>query len=68
MKRRKRGAYHKSINVTEEAEIKQFNENMIQRDGELKYQALYDYFRRCSTPEYSMGSNPRQINPEGEEC
>jgi hypothetical protein len=42
---RQRGAYHKQPNKRERAEIDELKKKLSERDGELKYQALLDWYR-----------------------
>ena len=65
---RKRGAYHKKPNAHEQREINEFLQTLEERDGNLRYQALIDYFRsKSSSSSFGVGHNPRSINPDGEE-
>ena len=65
---RKRTAYMKKPNARELREIEDFLKTLEERDGNLRYQALIDYFyAKSSSSSFGVGHNPRSINPEGEE-
>ena len=63
-----KSAYFKKPSVREQREIDEFLKRLEERDGNLKYQALVDYYQSkgpCSA--FSVGHNPRSINSDGEE-
>ena len=65
---RKRQAYHKKrLSERELNEVNEFLARLDASDGELKFQALVDYYRSKGSSVAFTGHNPRSINPEGEE-